>query len=93
MSAKTEMKSPEDLNIFEAEPILTALAAEIAHHDARYHGDDDPEISDGEYDALRRRFDAIAERFPSIAKTLAPSTKVGAAPLAATWGEWVTTRT
>jgi DNA ligase (NAD+) len=80
MSAAKDPKSPETLNIFEAEAALTALAAEIAHHDERYHGADDPEISDAEYDALRRRFDAIAERFPSIAKTLAPSTAVGAAP-------------
>ena len=80
MSAAKDPKSPEALNIFEAEAALTELAAEIVHHDERYHGADDPEISDAEYDALRRRFDAIAERFPSIARTLAPSTAVGAAP-------------
>jgi len=80
MTAAKDPKSPEALNIFEAEAALTELAAEIAHHDERYHGADDPEISDAEYDALRRRFDAIAERFPSIARTLAPATAVGAAP-------------
>ena len=80
MSADLDTKSPADLNIFEAEQVLGRLAAEIAHHDQRYHGLDDPEISDGDYDALRRRFEAIAERFPSLAKTLAPSTGVGAAP-------------
>ncbi|MDA1309793.1 MAG: NAD-dependent DNA ligase LigA, partial [Proteobacteria bacterium] len=82
MGAGTESKSPEDLTIFEAEPVLSALAAEIAYHDARYHGQDDPEISDADYDALRRRFEAIAERFPSLAKTLAPTISVGAAPAA-----------
>ena len=80
MSADPNTKSPADLNIFEAEQVLTRLAREIAHHDERYHGRDDPEISDGDYDALRRRFEAIGERFPSIAKTLAPSLSVGAAP-------------
>lgn len=80
MSTDTDPKSPENLNIFEAEQELTALAATIAHHDERYHGRDDPEISDAEYDALRRRFEAIAKRFPVIAKTLAPSISVGAAP-------------
>jgi DNA ligase (NAD+) len=80
MPADLTRKEPAELNIFEAEEVLAALAVEIAHHDERYHGQDDPEISDAEYDALRRRFDAIAERFPSIARTLAPSTAVGAAP-------------
>ncbi len=82
MSAGQQEKSPEDLNIFEAEETLRALAAEIARHDELYHGKDDPEISDADYDALRRRFDAIADRFPSIARTLAPSASVGAAPSA-----------
>ena len=80
MSADRAAKSPETLNPFEAEQELTKLAAEIAHHDARYHGKDDPEISDTAYDALRRRFEAIAARFPKLAKTLAPSISVGAAP-------------
>ena len=80
MNPKLERKSPGDMNIFKAETELGRLAAEIAHHDQRYHGQDDPEISDGDYDALRRRFEAIAEKYPSIAKTLAPSISVGAAP-------------
>jgi DNA ligase (NAD+) len=80
MSADLDKKSPADVTVFEAETELSRLAGEIAHHDERYHGQDDPEISDGDYDALRWRFEAIAERFPSIAKTLAPSRSVGAAP-------------
>ena len=82
MSADLDKKSPADVNVFEAETELSRLASEIAHHDERYHGQDDPEISDGDYDALRWRFEAIAERFPSIAQTLAPSRSVGAAPAA-----------
>jgi DNA ligase (NAD+) len=80
MSTDRAAKSPETLNPFEAEQELPKLAAEIAHHDARYHGKDDPEISDAAFDALRRRFEAIAARFPKLAKTLAPSISVGAAP-------------
>jgi DNA ligase (NAD+) len=81
MGAGIESKIPENLNIFDAEPVLSELAAEIAHHDALYHGQDDPEISDADYDALRHRFEALAERFPSLAKTLAPTISVGATPV------------
>jgi DNA ligase (NAD+) len=82
MGTSTESPPSKDLTIFDAEPVLRELAAEIAHHDARYHGQDDPEISDADYDALRRRFEMLAVRFPSLVKTLAPTISVGAAPVA-----------
>ncbi len=72
-----EPKTPMD-----AERELERLAAEIARHDEAYHGRDEPEVSDAEYDALRRRFDALAARYPALARTLAPTLAVGAAPAA-----------
>ncbi|MEE2980179.1 MAG: NAD-dependent DNA ligase LigA, partial [Pseudomonadota bacterium] len=59
---------------------LKRLAREIAYHDRLYHGDDNPEISDGAYDALRRRNDAIEARFPDSVRPDSPSQRVGAAP-------------
>lgn len=59
---------------------LEALAAEIAHHNRRYHTDDAPEISDAEYDALVRRNTAIEAAFPHLIRTDSPSRQVGAAP-------------
>ena len=56
------------------------LAAEIAEHDKRYHGEDAPTISDADYDALRRRYDAIEAAFPSLVDAQSLSKKVGAAP-------------
>ncbi|HSG19556.1 MAG TPA: NAD-dependent DNA ligase LigA, partial [Burkholderiaceae bacterium] len=35
------------------------LAEQVAHHQLRYHRDDDPEISDQEYDAMVRRLAAL----------------------------------
>ncbi|MEE9314745.1 MAG: NAD-dependent DNA ligase LigA [Rhizobiaceae bacterium] len=56
---------------------LERLAKEIAGHDARYHGDDNPTISDGEYDQLRKRNEAIEKRFPNLVRTDSPSLTVG----------------
>jgi DNA ligase (NAD+) len=55
------------------------LADEIAEHDLRYHRDDAPTISDGEYDALKRRLLELEALHPD----LAPSTTVGAPASAA----------
>jgi DNA ligase (NAD+) len=61
---------------------LAVLAAEIARHDRLYHGEDAPEISDAEYDALVRENAALEARFPALVRADSPSRKVGAAPAA-----------
>ncbi|ACM27036.1 NAD-dependent DNA ligase LigA [Rhizobium rhizogenes] len=76
----SEQKPVEDLTEEEAAAALAYLAAEIARNDALYHGNDAPEISDAEYDALKRRNDAIEARFPALVRADSPSRRVGAAP-------------
>ncbi len=63
----------------EAAARLEWLAAEIARHDAAYHRDDAPEISDGEYDALRRENAALEAAHPHLVRDDSPSRTVGAA--------------
>src|SRR6201995_5888767 len=63
----------------EAAAELSRLAAEIARHDRAYHEQDAPEITDAEYDALRRRNGEIEARFPALVRPDSPSLRVGAA--------------
>jgi DNA ligase (NAD+) len=68
-----------DLTPDEAAAELARLAEEIAGHDIRYHQQDDPTISDADYDALKRRNLEIEARFPELVREDSPSLKVGAA--------------
>ena len=62
----------------EAEAELARLAGEIARHNRLYHGEDAPEISDAEFDALMRANAAIEARFPELIRADSPSRLVGA---------------
>lgn len=75
-----EKKTVDKLTPKEAASELQRLAAEIAHHDERYHGQDAPEISDADYDALRLRNDAVEARFPDLVREDSPSKRVGSSP-------------
>ena len=67
-----------DLTEAQAVEELTRLADQITHHDLAYHQNDAPEISDADYDALKRRNLAIEERFPHLIRDNSPSMRVGA---------------
>lgn len=68
------------LTPLEAADELERLAAEMARHDQAYYREDEPEISDADYDALRRRNDEIEAAFPDLVLANSPSVRVGAAP-------------
>ncbi len=67
-------------NEADAREELIGLRAKIVHHDDLYHGKDAPEISDADYDALRRRLNELEAQFPNLKSTDSFSAKVGAAP-------------
>lgn len=62
----------------QAKDELARLSAELARHDALYYADAEPEISDADYDALKRRALDIEARFPALTTPVAPSQRVGA---------------
>jgi DNA ligase (NAD+) len=68
---------PDRLLPMEAQIEHDELMALIAAADEAYHGRDAPEISDADYDALRRRAEAIEAQFPLL-KARGVGGKVGA---------------
>jgi len=64
----------------EAAERLAYLAAEIARHNALYHGEDRPEISDAAYDLLVRENSALETRYPHLVRVDSPSRLIGAVP-------------
>ena len=71
---------PEALARDAAERELARLAQEIRRHDELYYTRSAPELSDAEYDVLRRRNEAIEARFPDLKRADSPSDRVGAPP-------------
>jgi DNA ligase (NAD+) len=63
----------------EARQELARLAGAIAAANEAYHRLDAPEISDADYDALKRRNAEIEARFPHLKRSDSPSDQVGAA--------------
>lgn len=64
----------------EAATELAQLAEAIGRADRAYHELDAPEISDADYDALRRRHAEIEARFPGLVRPDSPSRRVGGTP-------------
>ena len=58
---------------------LTELAELIVHHDLLYE-EARPEITDAEYDELRKRNEDIEARFPHLIRSDSPSNRVGYIP-------------
>lgn len=63
----------------EAREELARLAQAISAANRAYHTLDTPEISDADYDALKRRNAAIEARFPRLKRADSPSDQVGGA--------------
>ncbi len=80
--ADTAAIAVKELTESQAKAELARLAKEIAHHDQLYHQQDAPEISDADYDALKKRNEAIEKRYPELRRPDSPSLRVGAAPAA-----------
>ena len=67
-----------ELSEAEAAAELAALAADLARANHAYFAEDAPDLSDADYDALKRRNAEIEAAFPALKRTDSPSERVGA---------------
>jgi len=84
MAERIATSPVETLTETEAATELARLAKEIVHHDRLYYQQDAPEVTDAEYDALRRRNAAIEARFPELIRADSAKRPRAASPSCAT---------
>ena len=59
-----------------------ALRAELERHNRLYYVDDNPEITDAEYDSLFKELQELEEKFHELRTPDSPTQRVGATPAA-----------
>jgi len=62
---------------------IEKLRAEINRHNYLYYVQDNPEISDAEYDSMMRELKRLEEEYPQFLTPDSPTQRIGAAPLEA----------
>lgn len=72
------MKEVHELTYLEASAELAELAKKLAQADTAYYQNDEPILTDAEYDKLRHRNTAIEALFPDLVRADSPSKRVGA---------------
>jgi DNA ligase (NAD+) len=72
---------PSSLSAKQAKARAEKLRREIVRHEKKYYVDNDPQISDSEFDALVRELKAIEARFPELVTPESPTQRVGEKPV------------
>lgn len=72
-----EISDKEEIGIKEAKKEITKLRKEIRYHNDLYYNNDNPEISDYEWDMLMSRLKDLEKRFPSLLTKDSPTQMVG----------------
>ena len=60
---------------------IRALVDEISHHDIKYYVEDNPEISDYEYDMLASELKQLEAEYPDLVLPDSPTRRVSGQPL------------
>lgn len=72
------MKKVEELSKEEAAAELKRIADEMAKADIAYYQNDDPYLTDAQYDALKKRNEQLENLFPELKISDGPSVRIGA---------------
>jgi len=60
---------------------IERLRKEIHYHDYKYYVENNPEISDYEYDQLMRELKELEDRYPTLRSPVSPTQRVGGMPV------------
>lgn len=74
----TSERAPEDLTEKQAATELKRLAEQLIAANVDYYSKDSPQLSDADYDALKRRNQKIEQLFPLLKRKDSPSEQIGA---------------
>lgn len=65
------------MDIVAAQNRIKELSEQLEYHNNLYYNQDNPEISDFEYDKMLRELEQLEEQYPSLKSPLSPANKVG----------------
>ncbi|MEZ4333568.1 MAG: NAD-dependent DNA ligase LigA [Myxococcota bacterium] len=77
-TSRSRAAGPDELDA--AKRRVESLAREIEHHDRLYYQEDAPEISDRDYDLLRRELETLEAEHPELVLPDSPTRRIGAPP-------------
>jgi len=69
------------MNKSEAKKRIEKLRKEISHHNYKYYVENNPEISDYEFDQLLKELEKLESEFPDLITPDSPTQRVGGGPL------------
>lgn len=70
-----------DMNRIQGKMKITALREKIRFHEKKYYVDNDPQISDYEFDLLVKELEKLERQFPDLITPDSPTQRVGEQPL------------
>ncbi len=71
----------KSLSLKQASQEIKKLREEIKHHEKKYYVDNDPQISDYEFDLLVKKLEELEAQFPKLITPESPTQRVGEQPL------------
>jgi DNA ligase (NAD+) len=72
---------PQSLSHAQAARRISKLRQEIEHHEKKYYVDNDPQVSDFEFDQLVKKLQDLEHRFPDLITPESPTQRVGEKPV------------